>query len=425
MKKLEDTLKKEFAAKERKAKADYKATQKAAEAIKPESAASKKRKLAEACNVNINITVAPNGQFVQATGQSGGEIQASVKRAKKAPTETATPVIKQPNPKKSVQNVEEKPRTKAYARKQAPSIATVAAAEMPVLPSPIRETKEMPRKKAYARKQAPSIAAGYPSGFPFAMEESDGQISPAEKISTKKEAMKKEPVVKREPLKKEPALKKEPVKKETKVKNEPGVKRETPVKKEPVKKEIKVKNEPGVKRETPVKKRISVKKEELPTQATPPSPDPSTSQFPPLGLINGVYDINCPYITEQWDSEDLQLILAVDGSSAWGSYDFGMFEGILHFPLRPFSASQEPLHCHWRGRENGEGEMSFGDDNVGRVQFLGGGNIHGTLNLSGDCEFWGARRPGPAYSPRSTASYRNEWESFNDEAYEQERVGRW
>ena len=325
-------------------------------------------------------------------------------------------MVKQSNSKQTTEEVDEKPRPKPTARKQAPSIATGVPPEMPMPIISTREIKEKPRTKQTARKQAPSIAAGYPPGFPFEVEEDGWQMSRTNQVSPKKESVKKESV-KKESVKREP-VKKESVKKEV-------VKKEPAIKKEPVKKETKIKKEPAVKKETSVKKKAAIKKEELPLQGFSPAPGPSNSQFPSLGLINGIYDITCPYITEEWDSENLQLILAVDGNSAWGAYDFGMFEGIIHFPLRPFSASEEPLICHWRGRDNGEGEMSFGDNNVGSVQFLGGGKIHGTLNLMGDCEFWGSRRPGPAYTPRSVASYVQEWDSYNENAYEEERVGRW
>ena len=47
------------------------------------------------------------------------------------------------------------------------------------------------------------------------------------------------------------------------------------------------------------------------------------------------------------------------------------------------------------------------------------------MNLAGDCEFTGVRQPGPGTAMRSAASMRAEWDSYNEDAYEEERIGRW
>ena len=136
--------------------------------------------------------------------------------------------------------------------------------------------------------------------------------------------------------------------------------------------------------------------------------DSATSESPPdyesiiwdsghsssrLGLLNGRYEIDCPDL-EQWDIYDgypFTLILTLEGNSLWGSYDFGMHSGILHLPRRPYTASDERYEFRWRGRENGEGEMSFDDDNVGWIEFLGDGEIDGMINCYGEAMFQGRR----------------------------------
>ncbi|KAL8638138.1 MAG: hypothetical protein Q9226_009029 [Calogaya cf. arnoldii] len=183
-------------------------------------------------------------------------------------------------------------------------------------------------------------------------------------------------------------------------------------KKEPkpaIKKEIKVKKEPPIKKEPKIKAEPGAKKN-APT---------------PLGLINGIYDISCPEIEGEWDYDGFTLVLTLDSPAIWGEYDFGMFSGVLHIPQRPFAASSDMLSFQWRGRENSEGEMSFGDNCVGGISFLGNGYIEGWINLYGECRFEGMRRDGPGTAVSSATTIRDEWESYNEDEYERERVGRW
>ena len=144
-----------------------------------------------------------------------------------------------------------------------------------------------------------------------------------------------------------------------------------------------------------------------------------------LGLINGIYEIDCPEIEREWDYDGFTMILTLDSPSIWGEYDFGMFSGIVHIPQRPFAASNETISFQWRGQENSESQMSFGDDCVGGISFLGNGYIEGWINLYGECRFQGRRRDGPGTAIRSAASMRDEWDGYNEDEYERARVGRW
>ncbi len=186
---------------------------------------------------------------------------------------------------------------------------------------------------------------------------------------------------------------------------------ELDLKKERVRKELSVKKEPKLKRE--------------PGEKHEPSTKPSSQVSPSLGLINGIYDLSCPTVEDNWDSTDLTLTLTLDGTTVWGAYDLGMFSGILFLPDRPWQASNEPLPLTWRGRENGEGEMSFGDDCEGEISFLGNGIIEGWISVYGRCDFKGHRRHEAGTAVRPARSMRLEWDDYNEEAYEEERVGRW
>lgn len=185
-----------------------------------------------------------------------------------------------------------------------------------------------------------------------------------------------------------------------------------------IKKEAKIKQEPRVKKEPKVKAEPN-------TQQMAIAPFSRPLAAPALGLINGVYDIFCPDIEREWDYDGFTLVLTLDTPAIWGEYDFGMFSGILHIPQRPYGVSSDELALEWRGRENGEGEMSFGDNCVGGISFIGNGYIEGWMNLYGECRFQGTRRDGPGTAIRSATSMRVEWDGYNEDEYERERVGRW
>jgi hypothetical protein len=138
--------------------------------------------------------------------------------------------------------------------------------------------------------------------------------------------------------------------------------------------------------------------------------------------------IDCPAIANEWDiQEDFTLILAIDGTHIWGSFEFGILEGILHIGGRPYRASTDDFGFTWRGRETGEGEMQFGYDCSGNIAFLGDGEIGGELRSTyGNFQFRGSRVSGEDTRPaRSARDMRNEWEQYNEDEYESERVGRW
>jgi len=63
-------------------------------------------------------------------------------------------------------------------------------------------------------------------------------------------------------------------------------------------------------------------------------------------------------------------------------------------------------------KENGEGQMYFGDHCRGEMRFLGGGRIQGWISLYGDVEFTGTRRAGPGTPVRTAGSMRMEWEGY-------------
>jgi len=70
--------------------------------------------------------------------------------------------------------------------------------------------------------------------------------------------------------------------------------------------------------------------------------------------------------------------------------------------------------------------MSFGDDNVGWIEFLGNGVISGMINCYGEAMFQGQRVSGDqTRSERDARSMRVEWDSYNEREYDRESRGRW
>ncbi|KAL8897281.1 MAG: hypothetical protein Q9207_007292 [Kuettlingeria erythrocarpa] len=192
-------------------------------------------------------------------------------------------------------------------------------------------------------------------------------------------------------------------------------------KKEPkpaVKKAAKVKQEPRVKKEPKVKAEPNTKQMAIASPSRIPA-------APSLGLINGIYDISCPSIENEWDYDGFTLVLTLDSPAIWGEYDFGMFSGILYIPQRPFTASSDEFAFEWRGRENGEGEMRFGSGCNGGIVFHGNGYVEGWINVYGEGRFEGTRREGPGTAVRTAMSMQDEWDSYNEDEYERERIGRW
>lgn len=342
---IESELKKEFAAAERKAKAQYKAGLAATQSTQTETSSTKKRKItanpnpSSTINVNINL------------GEPNYPNHPSASPPKKRKLQTA----------------------RRGGSTSVPPLELSRAAFQPNAPA---AEGFKPRSKQTAKRSASSSLSYRPNTA-----SSHVDLAPTAPPAQEDIKPKKEP---------KPAIKKE-----AKVKQEVAVR-----------KAAKVKAEPSSKNST-----------------VAPSSHPSAAAS--LGLINGIYDISCPKIEEEWDYDGFTMILTLDSPSIWGEYDFGMFTGILRISQRPFAASSDTHSFQWRGRENGEREMSFGDNCVGGISFLGNGYVEGWINLYGDCRFEGTKRDGPGTAVRSATSLRDEWNEYNEDEYERERVGRW
>ncbi|KAF2665484.1 hypothetical protein BT63DRAFT_482421 [Microthyrium microscopicum] len=149
---------------------------------------------------------------------------------------------------------------------------------------------------------------------------------------------------------------------------------------------------------------------------------------PRLGLLNGRYNIESSDLDQwtQFSGYQMTLILTLEGQGLWGAYDFGMHSGIIRLLERPYTASDDRFDFTWRGRENSEGQMTFGDTNRGWIQFLGDGRIAGMITCYGQAHFEGIRVSGnQTRSERDARSMKSEWNDYNEEEYEVENRARW
>lgn len=386
--KMEAEMKKEYSAADKKAKAQYKASQ--APAKKTETPAgpapSRKRKQTDTSgNVNnINVSIDMGGDlqgFPRSFDASPG--QSPAKKSKPATSKSGSKEIKAIQSSKTGQKTPIAGSDSSPAQEQRPRQTAKSA----------RLTEAWLKDPTKGPGPVNRAALGYPttssSGFSLQQDYPPFPSDPYGEGQTFTAA--KEPMIK----------------------NSIKVKGGVPVKKEPS-----TKKEPKPKKEVGVKKESSVKRE--PNVIRAPAPN-----VPSLGLINGIYDLSCPNIEEHWPCRDLTLTLSLDGTTVWGAYDLDVFSGVLFIASRPWQASNDPLPFAWRGRENGEGEMEFGDHCQGVISFLGNGNIEGCISVYGQCNFTGVRRPQAGAAVRTARSMREEWEGYNEDAYERERVGRW
>jgi hypothetical protein len=136
------------------------------------------------------------------------------------------------------------------------------------------------------------------------------------------------------------------------------------------------------------------------------------SGLPPLGLLNGRYDVCCTAPREHADDGgDSGIIFTLDGEVLWGSFEIGPLSGILRLDERPWSASEQPLYFQWRGDDPQGGVHSETNDGS-YIKFLGNGEIAGKIGFYNTMlEFDGCRVSGSdTRSEVSAFSMRREWD---------------
>ncbi|KAL8682040.1 MAG: hypothetical protein Q9186_001916 [Xanthomendoza sp. 1 TL-2023] len=104
-----------------------------------------------------------------------------------------------------------------------------------------------------------------------------------------------------------------------------------------------------------------------------------------IATLSGVYTIAAPSVSNGWDCHGpltLSLAPSSTGSHLWGSFHFGVFKGKLRsIPTK--EGVGDTIRFHWRGRQTGESESTYGPENIASFTFLTNGKFKG--NMYWDC----------------------------------------
>ncbi|KZT30143.1 hypothetical protein NEOLEDRAFT_313093 [Neolentinus lepideus HHB14362 ss-1] len=170
--------------------------------------------------------------------------------------------------------------------------------------------------------------------------------------------------------------------------------------------------------------------EERPEYKRDPKLKPIIARFPDTLNVIGTWNIYAPKIAQEWghvSAESMCLQLALHktkkGEQLFADFDLGIATGVFAFDTPPISPTLECTFL-WRGRDTSEGEMQFGTGRNGKLTFdEDGETLKGVIaGLWGTWSFEGEK---VSLSVRSGARMKEEYEEYNEDAYERERVARW
>ncbi|KAI0137254.1 hypothetical protein BJ170DRAFT_689600 [Xylariales sp. AK1849] len=394
--KLESELKKEWAKKDRDAKKAPKGT---ATNTTTEKKGGMKRKAEE--NVDIVVNVGGINVTVSASNSSS---QAAAKKAKTTTTKTATTakaVKDSPTPKATP-----KPKAPAALKWKTPASSTAKA--KPAAPTPQPPPKEKPASKATTSSQPSSV------------------VSPAKALRTKQTARRggiSQGLSRDAAAISSPAARPPRTKQTARCTGRGGASMARGRVSAPAQSYTAVDHD----QDEPPPPYSEYQDDDVSSIDDGHDDDDDDGQpLAPLGLLNGRYEIESSDVTGNWPhyGSDFGLVLTLAGSSLWGSFDLGVYEGVLCFDVRPYQSSHERLWFKWRGRED-QGPMVYGDHNRGWIKFLGNGRVEGWLDIQ-DLEFHGRRAPGQGTRSEIDArSLQSEWDGYNEYEYERENRARW
>jgi hypothetical protein len=165
-------------------------------------------------------------------------------------------------------------------------------------------------------------------------------------------------------------------------------------------------------------------------------PAKQPAQTSSSGLMSsGTYSIVAPYLAEEWScyahEDGFRLTVHPSSTNAhlWGAFEFGVISGVFKTIAGPPSDLGNITPFKWRGREEGEGEMTFGKENKGTITFLSNGRVKGSIDGSflgkGKATFAGTLVQGSLLSNEDVETWKQEWRGINPRSYEAANRGRW
>ncbi|KAK5707068.1 hypothetical protein LTR17_021025 [Elasticomyces elasticus] len=158
---------------------------------------------------------------------------------------------------------------------------------------------------------------------------------------------------------------------------------------------------------------------------------PSYSQSRNLvDLIGGMYNVQTS-INGEWDEYnglESTILPTFHDDQLWGSYDFGLFNGVIRMTEGRRNTSRPTIDVQWRGTENNEHIISYDNSRqTGQITFHGDGDVSGTFHeMYGVVSFQGLRaRCQQTGGEQTYLTMQREWHSYSEEAFETARVRRW
>ena len=160
----------------------------------------------------------------------------------------------------------------------------------------------------------------------------------------------------------------------------------------------------------------------------------SAKQRLDLDKVAAQYTVVSEYLRDNYGQDDdddehsLALAPSSSGGDVWGTFDFGSFDGYMR------STSIDPaartITFNWRGRENGEGQSTFGEGNIIRITFLDDKTFEGMAegSMFERCAIAGRYDVDASRNVafhRSVDGWKYQYESLNEDNHERESRARW
>jgi hypothetical protein len=161
-------------------------------------------------------------------------------------------------------------------------------------------------------------------------------------------------------------------------------------------------------------------------------------------IHNGSFRVVSPYLAAEWPDYvphdgnfKLRVRASSTGAHLWGSFEFGVVTGVFKTTagppseVDPESDASFTARIKWRGYEQGEGQMTFGNNNTGSITFSGGrprrveGVLNGSFLSQGKATFAGTAVPNMVVMDKALKDWKVKWRSINDRAYNAASRGRW